>query len=115
MNTKKKRNMKSPAMSPPRKDLIPKQDTNRLSTEKDQNFPPHLANFPPGLKSLINKAHDHNNTEDDRNYSTDTSRNDKEYFVQNLKVIHNKEIDDKYKDDNSSNHNSNESVINKTK
>ena len=106
--------MKSPAMSPPRKYLIPKQDNNRSKTDKDQKFPPHLAKFPPGFKSLINKAHDHNSAEDDHNYSTDTSRNDKEYFVQNLKVINNKDIYDKYKDDNSSNHNSNESVINKT-
>ena len=54
--------MKSPAMSLPRKDLIPKQDNNRLITDKDQNFPPHLSKFPPVFISIINKAHDHNST-----------------------------------------------------
>ena len=47
---KKEKNIKSPTMLPPRKDLIPNQDNNRLSTEKDQSFPPHLEKFPPGFK-----------------------------------------------------------------
>ena len=76
-----KRNMKSPAMSPPRKDPIPNQDINRLTTIKYQSFSPHLAKFPPRFELLINYAHDTNSTEDDCNDSTDTSRNEKEYYV----------------------------------
>ena len=72
--------MESPEMSPPRKDSIPNQDINRLSTKK-LHIPPQLARFPPGFKSLINK------TEDDRNDSTDNSRTDKEDSVNNLKCI----------------------------
>ena len=48
---RKKRNIKSLTMSPPRKDLIPNQYIYRLITKKDQNLPPHLAKFPPGSKS----------------------------------------------------------------
>ena len=48
-------------------------------------------------------------------YSTDTSCSDKEYYVDNLKSIKNKNIDDKYKDENSQHHNSNKIIINKTK
>ena len=69
--------MKSSVMSPPRKDTIPNQDTNILGTKKYQCLAPHLETFTPGFKSLINEAHDHNSIEDDRNYSIDTSRNDK--------------------------------------
>ena len=63
---RKNRNMKSLAMLTPRRDPIPNQDINILSTKKDQSLPPQLAEFPPGFKSLINKA------EDDYNCSTDT-------------------------------------------
>ena len=81
---------------------------------KISKFPPHLAKFLPTFKSLINEAYNHNSTEDDRNDSTDTSRNDKKDSVKNLKVIYNKDIYEEYKDENSSDHNSNENVINKT-
>ena len=83
-------------MQPPRKDLIPNKDNNILSTKKDQSFPPHLENFPPVFKSLINKAHDHDSKEDDCNYSTDTSRNDKEDSIHNMKVVNNKDINDEH-------------------
>ena len=73
--------MKSPAMSPPRKDPIPNQYINRLITEKDHFFPKHLAKIPPGFKSLLNDAHDPNSTEDNLNDSTYTSRNEKEDSV----------------------------------
>ena len=46
---RKKRNMKSPAMLPSRKDTIPNQDINRLITEKYQSIPPHLSIFLLGL------------------------------------------------------------------
>ena len=69
--------MKSPAMLPPRMDPIPNQDINILITKKYQSLPPHLEKYPPGFKSLLNHAHDHNSLEDDNNDSTDTSRNDK--------------------------------------
>ena len=74
---KKKSNMKSPAMSPPRKDPIPTQDINRLISKKDKILPPHLAKYPPGFKLLINDAHDPNSTEYDRKYSIDNLRNEK--------------------------------------
>ena len=97
--------MKSSAMFPPGKYIIPNQDINIFSTKKYQSLPPQLAKFPPGFKSLINQA------EDDCNDSTDTSRTDKEDFANKLKAINNKYIDDKYKDNNSQDRTSNESVI----
>ena len=106
-----KSNMKSPAMSPPRKDLIPNQDINRLITKKYQSFSPHLANFPPRFKTLINDAHGTNSTEDYHNDSTNTSRNQKEDSVKNMKVTNSKDIQDEYKDENLQALNSNESDI----
>ena len=111
---RKKRSMKSPAMSPLRKDPILNQDINRLITKKDQNIPPHFEKFPPGSKSFLNDANDPNSTDYDLNDSTDTSRNEKEDSVNNMRVTNNKDIDDKYKDENSKSLNSNESFINKT-
>ena len=101
--------MKSLAMLPPRKDTITNQDINMLGTEKDQSHPPQLDKFRPGYKSLINEA------EDGRNNYTDTSHTDKEDSVNNMKSINNNNIDNEYKVDNLQYHNSNESVINKSK
>ena len=106
--------MRSPAFFPPRKYPIPNQDINRLITKKYQSLPPHLEKFLPGYKLLINDGHDPNSTEYDHNYSTDTSCNEKEDSVNNLKFINNKDIDDEDKDENSQALNSNESLINKT-
>ena len=47
---RKKRNIKSLAMSPPRKDPIPNQDINNLGLQKYQYLPPHGPLFFPGLK-----------------------------------------------------------------
>ena len=66
-----KKNMKSLTTSPPINDPTPNQDINRLRTKKYQSIPPQSSKYCPGFKSLINKAEDY------RNYSTDTSRNDK--------------------------------------
>ena len=57
-----KRNMKSPAISPPRKDLIPNQDINRLITKQGPSIPPIKAKYPPVFKPLFNDAYDHNST-----------------------------------------------------
>ena len=92
---RRERNMKPPAMLPPRKYMIPNQDNNRLITKKYQSFLPYLETFPCEFKSIINEAHDHNSTEDDRNDSTNNSSNDKEDSVNNLKAINTKYIDDK--------------------
>ena len=48
-------------MSPSRKNPIPDQDINRLSTPKYQSIPPQLDKYPPGYKSLINEAEDGSN------------------------------------------------------
>ena len=68
-------------MSPPRKDLIPNQDINRLGNEKDQSLPPQLAKYFSGYKSLIHKAKDNHND------YTDTPCTDKEDYINNLKAI----------------------------
>ena len=47
---RKKKNKKSLAMSPPKKDQIPNQDIDRLGTNNDQSLPPHLAKYFPGYK-----------------------------------------------------------------
>ena len=47
---RKKKNMKSRAISPPRKDPIPNQYINMLGTKKYQILPPQLAKFCPEYK-----------------------------------------------------------------
>ena len=80
-----------------------------LGTEKDQILPPQLPKFFPGYKSLRNEA------EDGCNDSIDTSRTDKEDYVDYLKATNKKNSYDEYKEDNLQHQYSNESVINKTK
>ena len=53
-----KTNMKSPAISSPRKDTIPNQYINRLIIEQDPSLPPIIAKYPPGYKPLFNDTHD---------------------------------------------------------
>ena len=48
--TRKKRNIKSLATLPPRKDPIPNQDINTLGLKNYQYLPPHVPTFPPGFK-----------------------------------------------------------------
>ena len=47
---RRKKNKKSLAMFPPKKNPIPNQDIIRLHTKKDQSLPPQLAKFCPGYK-----------------------------------------------------------------
>ena len=91
---RKKMNMKSPLMSPPRNNP----DINILITEKYPILPLHLEKYTPGYKSLLNDAHDPNSTEDDRKYSTSNSHNEKEYSIKNIKVTNNEDNDEEYKD-----------------
>ena len=69
--------MKSPAMSPPRKDPIPSLYINRLISEQDPSHPPIIAKYTPGYKPLFNDTHDPNITEYNPNDSTDNSVNEK--------------------------------------
>ena len=55
---RKKMNMNSPAMSPPRKDQIPNQDIHRLITKKYPSLPPIKEKYPFGFKPIFNDAHD---------------------------------------------------------
>ena len=77
--------------------------------EKDQILPPHLPKFPPDSKSLRNKA-----TDDPYGYA-DTSRTDKDEYIENLKSMDNKNSDEKYKKDNYQHQHGNKIVMNKTK
>ena len=52
--------MKSPAMSPPRKDPIPNQDINRLITQQDPSDPPIIEKYTTVYKPLFNDTHDLN-------------------------------------------------------
>ena len=73
--------MKSLAMSPQRNDPIPNQYINMLGTKTYQSLPQKLAKFRPGYKSLIKYSGQ------GRNDSTDTSRTDKEDYVDNIKSM----------------------------
>ena len=63
-----KRNIKSLATFPPRKDTITDQDKNTLEIQKYQCLPQHVSPFTPGFKSLRNEV-SYDNTE-----TTDTPR-----------------------------------------
>ena len=92
----KKRNMKSLAMSPPRKDIITNQDTNTLGLQKYQRLPPHVPPFPPIFKSLRNEPNDDNpeTTDTQRTNKYDTSRNNQDDSIEILKSTKNTNDDD---------------------
>ena len=52
--------MKSPEISPPRKDPIPNQDINILITEPYPSLPLIIEKYPPGYQPLFNNTHDPN-------------------------------------------------------
>ena len=87
-------------MSPPKKDTITDQYINILITKQDPSLPPIIAKHPPGNKPLFNDTHGANSTEDNPNDFTDNSLNEKEDYVNKLKVTNNKDNDDEYKDEN---------------
>ena len=49
--------MKPPEMSPPKKDPIPNQDSNRIITQQDPILPPLLEKYPTRFKPLFNHTH----------------------------------------------------------
>ena len=78
--------MRSPAMSPPRKDPIPNQDSNRIITQQDPILPPLLQKYPTGYKPLFNNTHYPNKTDDNLNYSTDNSCTEIDGYFNKLNV-----------------------------
>ena len=52
-----KRNIKSPVISPLRKNPIPNQDSTIIITQQDPIIPPLLANWYTGYKSFFNYTH----------------------------------------------------------
>ena len=92
----KKRNIKSLATSPPRKDPIKNQDKNNLGIQKYQCLPPHVSPFPHGFKSLINKANNDNTKTTDTSCTDkdDTSRANRDNFIENVKYTKNTNDDD---------------------
>ena len=113
----KKRNIKSIAASPPRKEPIPNQNKNTLGLQTHQYLPPYVPQFPPGFKSFKNEANgDNNETTDisctDKDNMSHTNQND---YIEYLKATKNTNDDDEYKEDNSKHQDSNESCINRTK
>ena len=54
---KEKSDIKSPAMSPPRKDPIPNQDSTRIINEKYPILPPLLEKYPTVYKIFFNDTH----------------------------------------------------------
>ena len=77
----------------------------------------HVPKFPPGSKSLRNKANnDHpESTDTSCNDRYDTSRTNQDDSIENMKSTKNKNDDEKYKEENSQHQHSNETVIKKTK
>ena len=57
-----KRNMKSPAIYPPRTNTITNQYINRLITEQYPSRPPIILKNPPEFQQLFNDKHDPNST-----------------------------------------------------
>ena len=99
---RKKRNIKLLATYPPRNDSIPNQDKNTLGIKKYQCLPPHVTPFPPGFKSLRNKADDDNPETKDtsRIDKYDTSLTNRDGSIENLKAMENTNDDDEYKEVN---------------
>ena len=101
-------------MSSPRNDTIPNQDSNRIIIQQYQILPTLLSKFPTINKPFIDNTYFSNKTEYEHNYSTDNSRTENKDSVNTINVDKYEDKDDKYKEDNSEDSKSNESVINKT-
>ena len=54
---RKESNLKSPAISPPRKDPIPNQYITRIITQQYPNLPPHLVKVPTGYDPFIDDTY----------------------------------------------------------
>ena len=104
---------KSPAMLPPIKDPIPNQDSNIIIKKHDPILPPLLSKYTTGYKPLFNYTHYPNKTEDNLNDSTDNSRTDIDDYLNKLNVNKDEDKYDEYKDDSLQALNSNEIVIKK--
>ena len=87
---------------PIRKYPIPNQDKNNLVLEKYQSLLPHVPKFSPVFKSLINEANDDHPeyTDTSRADRDDTSRNNWDDYIENLKSMNNTNDDDENKEDN---------------
>ena len=103
---------KSIATPPPRNDPIPNQDKN-LGLQKYQSLPPYVPPFTPGFKSLRNETNDDNpeTTYTSRTDKDDTSRTNCYDSIENVKAMNNTNDNDKYKEENLQNQDSNETVI----
>ena len=106
--------MKSPAMSPPRKDPILNQDSDRIINEQYPSLPPLLEKYPTVPKPLFNDTHCPNKTEDVVNDYTDDSGTEVNDYLNKLNVKKDDDTDGEYRDDNSQALKTYESVINKT-
>ena len=85
-----------------------------MGFHKDQCLPPQLTPFPPGFKSLRNKAnYDNPETIDtSRKDKYDTSRTNQDDSIENMKAMKNTNNDDEYKEDYLQHQDGNESVKN---
>ena len=91
---RKKRNMKSPEILPPRKDPIPNKDNIRIITQQDSIFPPLVAKWPTGYKPFMDDIHFSNKIEDKHNNSADNSRTEKKDSMNKLNVKNYEDKDD---------------------
>ena len=73
--------MKSPVISPPRKDTITNQDINRFITQQDPSLPPIIEKYTTGNKPLFNDTYNPNYSEDEPNDAIDNSRNKNKDYV----------------------------------
>ena len=76
-------------MYPPRKDPVPNQDKNTLGPQKYQCLPSRVPPFSSGFKSLRNEANNDNpeTTDISRTDKYDTSRTNRDDFIENLKAM----------------------------
>ena len=112
LDTKKKRNTKSPEILTSRKDLITNYYSDRIVKEQ---YPPLLTKYPTGYQPIFNDTHYPNKTEEYLNYSTYNSCTEINDDLNKPNVKKDEYMDYDYKDDNSKALKSDEIVINKIK
>ena len=74
---RRKGNLKSPEILPPREYTIPNQYSTIIIIQNNPNLPPHLSKLPTGNKTFIDNTHSSNPTENEHTDTTENSRNDK--------------------------------------
>ena len=95
---RRKGNLKSPEILPPREYTIPNQYSTIIIIQNNPNLPPHLSKVPTVNKPFIDYTHFSNPSENEHTDTTDNLCTDNEDYVYKINVDKDEDKSDKYKE-----------------